>query len=169
MTSPTAFVCPCCGKQVNELPACTFKSPEYYFQIPENERPDNTWLTSDFCVVGDFRYIRTNLHVPIRGSDIPFVWGIWSSLSIENFNRYEAQFNQSEQSMLGAMFSWLSSALIGYPSTIGIPTRIVPQDGRLRPLVYVDEDHDHPLVVDIATGISPERAIELAMPFLPKH
>ena len=91
-------------------------------------------------------------------------WGVWGSLSKDNFKRYAETFDDDGQSKLGAMFSYFSSRLPGYPETLNETTTVHPRDGRQRPRVEFHSTSLHPLAVDQRDGISYERAIELASP-----
>lgn len=35
-------------------------------------------LNSDLCVIGEDRFIRVCLELPIHGFDAPFMWGVWT-------------------------------------------------------------------------------------------
>ena len=48
------------------------------------------FLTSDTCVIDDEHlFVRGCLEIPVHGSDDPFVWGVWVSLSEPNFFRFQ--------------------------------------------------------------------------------
>ncbi len=151
-----AFTCPCCGKEVVDLPELAYDAPLYYAGIPEAEKTRRTKLSSDFCSIdGEDFFVRAVCHLPIEGMDRDFGWGIWVSLSEENFKKYFDSYEDADQSKLGAMFGWFSNSLPGYPETLSLQTTVVPQDDDQRPLVYINEVHaDHPLFVEQREGIS---------------
>ena len=96
--------------------------------------------------------------LPVVGSDQAFGFGVWVSLSADNFARYVETFEDDDQSKLGAMFGWLSNRLPSYPDTINLQTTVVPQDGGARPQVWINEAHaEHPLYQEQHQGISKKR------------
>ena len=153
---PFAFTCPCCGQEVVGIPELGYDAPLYYALLSEEERQQRAKLSSDFCSIdGEDFFIRAVCRVPVEGTDQDFGWGVWVSLSEENFRRYFDSYEDPDQSRLGGMFGWFSNELPGYPDTRNLQTTVVPQDGNLRPLVYINDVHaDHPLFVEQREGIS---------------
>ena len=165
-----AWACGSCGKIHRGLPAIAFEAPAHYYSVPGEERSARVLLTPDSCVVDSSAfYVRTVLHVPVHGCRETLEWGVWSSLSEANFQRYLNAFDDLDQSRLGPMPSWFASILPGYPSTLNLRSRILPRDKRQRPSVEFDPAQDHPLVADIRDGIALERAIEFVEPVLHRH
>lgn len=160
---PFAFTCPCCGKQVVDLPELTYDAPHYYAALPEEERSRRAWLTSDFCSVDEEHFfIRAVCALPIEGMDRDFGWGVWVTLSEQNFRRYVETYEDAGQSRLGPMFGWFSNRLPGYPDTVNLQTTVVPRDDNLRPLVYVKDVHgDHPLFIEQRDGIPQAKLAQL--------
>jgi hypothetical protein len=160
---PFAFTCPCCGRQVVDLPELGYDAPVYYAAIPEAERPQRATLTSDLCTIDDEDFfIRAVCRVPIKERARDYGWGIWVSLSRENFKRYRDSYDAPDQSKIGPMFGWFSNALPDYPDTTKLQTTVVPQDGNQRPLVYInDANADHPLYVEQHEGISETRLAQI--------
>jgi hypothetical protein len=164
--SKITFTCACCGKTVSGLPDLAFDAPLYYALIPEAERAARARLDADFCVIdgedGEDRFIRAICPVPIRGTEEFFAWGVWVSLSVDSFERYRSSFEEPDQSKLGGMFGWLCNRLPPYPDTSQLQTSVILQDGRQRPLVWVNQAHDdHPLYIDQREGITTERLGEI--------
>jgi hypothetical protein len=167
MSGKIVYQCTRCEKVHEGLPAMTFDAPYYYYLLTEAERAARAVLTDDFCVVdGEDYFVRTVLEIPILGYADRLHWGVWSSLSRDNFGRYRDAFDDHDQSKLEPIFSWLASSLPDYPETLNIRSRIVPCDGRMRPQVELAPDESHPLALDQRNGISLERAIELVSPLL---
>jgi hypothetical protein len=161
------YTCALCDKVHEGLPAITFDAPALYYEIPEDERDERAHLSADFCVIDNEHYfVRTVLTLPIKQHAETLEWGVWGSLSTDNFKRYAETFDDDGQSKLGAMFSYFSSRLRGYPETLNETTTVHPRDGRQRPRVEFHSTSLHPLAVDQRDGISYERAIELASPAL---
>lgn len=121
-----------------------------------------TILTEDFCVVdGQYYYVRSILPLYIKGTDEEyFCFGVWSSLSKENFDRYVESFDSGAQSHIEPCFSYLSVSLQGFPDTCNLKSRLIMQDGQ-RPFVWISEDEDHPLVMLQNEGITFDEILEL--------
>lgn len=150
------FRCGVCGEAHQGIPDVGFEAPYYYYTVPEDEREDRCALTADLCVIdGEDRFVRGVLEVPIVGREDGFGWGVWSSVSRANFERYRATFD-ADQGELDPFPGWLSSRLPGYPDTLGLVVRARPRDGGLRPVVEL-APADHPLVADQRDGIALDR------------
>ena len=83
------YICGTCGKFHAELPM-EFAVPTLHcfsYSIPDNERESRCNLTSDLCNVDEHFFIRGCLEIPVLDGNGPFVWGVWASLSKENFKR----------------------------------------------------------------------------------
>jgi hypothetical protein len=161
--SDVTFTCACCGKTVAGLPDLAFDAPVHYASLSEAARAARAQLDVDFCVIdGEDRFIRAVCPVPIRDTEAYFGFGVWVSLGADSFERYRASFEAPDQSKLGGMFGWLCNRLPPYPDTLNLQTTVVPQDGRRRPLVWINEAHDsHPLYIDQRAGITTERLGEI--------
>jgi hypothetical protein len=110
---------------------------------------------------GEHFFIRCILHLPIIGStDQRFGYGVWSSLSRENFVRYAETFNSGAQGGLRSWFGYLSNRLHGYPDTFLLKCMVQPQDGRMRPALE-QEPSAHPLSLEQRDGITLDRVLEL--------
>lgn len=175
MLNRITFLCTQCDKQHEGLPAITYDAPDHYHGLTPEQRVTRAKLSKDFCAIandardGHAYYVRAVLKIPIVGQTDMLEWGVWGSLSEQNFKRYVQSFEDHDQSKLGPLFSWFASCLSGYPDTLNLRSNILPQDNGRRPLVVLDPEQDHLLVRDKANGISLERAIELVMPVLHKH
>jgi hypothetical protein len=140
--------------------------PHHYFASSAEERAESK-LTDDLCMTGDgFFFVRAVMETPILGEKTPLEWGVWGSLSEANFKRYVETFDDHDQGSLGGMFSYLNNELDGYSGSCGLQCELIPMDNRKRPMLVPYKDQDHLLVRDYWNGITAERAIALAMPFL---
>lgn len=168
---PFTFTCPCCGEEVVGLPDSAYAEPAYAHAIPEAERAARVKLSSDFCIVDDEDFfIRAVCPVPVVGTAQDFGWGIWVSLSRENFQRYVDSFEDADQSKLGGMFGWFSNQLPHYPDTLSLQTSVLPQDNNQRPLVYINEAHqDHPLFAEQREGMAQDKLAKLYAEHLCHH
>ncbi len=163
---PVSFRCSCCGRVITGLPDLAYDAPLHYHQLSEAERSERARLTSDLCTIGagegSDHFVRGVCLLPVAGSEETFGFGVWVSLSPENFRRYAETFENDDQSKLGAMFGWLCNSLPSYPETVNLQTTVVPQDGNARPEVWINQAHaEHPLYLEQRSGIARERLGEI--------
>lgn len=158
------FKCPKCTAWHSELPDIGYDRP-YYATGMTDEQKSLVFLTSDLCVIAetDF-FIRCVLPVPIKGTGETFGWGVWSSLSEQNFLRYQSSYDE-DMSDWDPMFGYLSNQLPDYPDTLLLKLSVQPRARGLRPLLTL-EPTDHPLAIDQREGISLEDVLKLVGPFL---
>ena len=152
------FKCPCCDKWHNEIPDVHCPMPDYAHDVPEADRKKRVFLTSDLCVVDkEHFFIRCLLLLPIKNYDESFGWGIWSSLSRQNFQRYYENYDD-DMSGWDPMFGYLSNQLSGYPDTHNLKLSVQLGSRGERPSVTL-EPTDHPLAVAQREGISMEKCL----------
>jgi hypothetical protein len=163
----TGVKCVSCGETHRGLFDLATDGPEHWQGSREKE-PNSALegrtdiLTEDFCVIeGRDRFIRCVLELPIVGSsEEVFGYGVWSTLSPANFDRYVETFDSGDQDDLGPWFGWFSNRLTGYPDTLNLKCQVHPRSGRQRPLIEL-EPTDHPLAVEQREGITIDRLMEL--------
>lgn len=144
------------------LPSFGWEYPLQYLLVPEHEREERVKLSSDTCVIDDkWFFVRGSLEVPVHDHEEPFSWGVWCSLSQDNFRRYGELFNQVDRIPGESFFGWLYSAVPGYPDTHQLKTMVRIRSWPTRPFVEL-EPTDHPLAVEQRHGITYERAREIA-------
>ena len=128
-------------------------APFYWDQASEAERAAEFELTPDFCIWrNEHFFVRGVLEIPLLDREGSFDFGIWSTLSAENFERYMALFDSPERASLGPMFGWFSNQLPGYPETLSLKCMVHPRDDGMRPAIEL-EATDHPLAVQQCHGI----------------
>ena len=98
--------------------------------------------------------------MPIEGRDDPFVYGVWSSLSRQSFERIYDLWDDPRRTGEPPYFGWLSNELPGYPETLNLPVDVVTAELGLRPELLL-RDGEHPLIKEQREGITFERAVEL--------
>lgn len=161
MGEAMTFTCTVCGEEHEGLPDFGFDAPAYYLQVPEAERAARCRLSSDFCVIdGQYHFVRAVLLIPVQGLAQAFGWGVWTSLSPENFRRCLDVWALDDPGEEGPYFGWLSSRLPFYPDTLELKLKVALQPGGQRPRLEL-EPSDHPLAVDQREGIPWTRAVEM--------
>ena len=100
--------------------------------------------------------------MPIIGAAETLRWGVWGSLSRDNFNKLRDVDDNANRAELPAMFSWLSTRLPEYPDTLSLKMYAHIQEPGLRPNFSL-ELTDHPLSQEYHKGIIPERVKEIMM------
>jgi hypothetical protein len=126
-----AFQCGTCGKLHEGSPSIAFPAPLYWTEIPEQERAERGKIDSDLCRADEHHFVRACLEIPIVGVSEGFLWGVWTSISADNFRRYLDTWDNPGET--DAYFGWLQSRLPGYPDTLNLRTMIRPQKAGLRP------------------------------------
>ncbi len=155
------FKCTSCHQWHEGMPTFGAEAPLYYHAIPAEERDRRCLLDSDTCVVDDeFFFVRGCLDIPVIGERERFSWGVWVSLSKENFAKFKQVFHEQKRSHIGPFFGWLSAALPLYPDTENLKTRAHLRDNGARPYIEV-EPTDHPLAVEQRNGIPVSRVAEI--------
>jgi hypothetical protein len=155
------FKCTSCGAWHEGMPTFAADAPLYFYAIPAGERGDRCVLGSDTCVVDDKTYfVRGCLEIPVHEQAEPFIWGVWVSLSRDNFKNFVACLDASKRSHVGPFFGWLSAELPLYPSTENLKTRAHLREDGIRPSIEL-EPTDHPLAIEQRNGISVVRLAEI--------
>jgi hypothetical protein len=126
-------------------------SPETHSVWPQS------FLNEDYCVIEnrDF-FVRGLINLPIVGTNQSFRWGVWGSLSRENFELQWRNEGNPNRATLPAMFSWLSTQISDYPETLSLKMYLHTQEVGIRPN-FALEPTDHPLSLEFHKGITPER------------
>jgi hypothetical protein len=120
-----------------------------------------TFLDEDYCAIDDESFfVRGVIHLPIIGSRETFRWGVWGSLSRENFEILMNMEKQNDQVELPNMFSWMSTRLEEYPDTVNLKMYAHFQGRGQRPDFEL-EPTDHLLSREYHHGITPERVKEI--------
>ena len=157
------YVCSYCGKRHAGLPMdFAFNAPYYWTDELAEKDPENNFLNPDVCVIGgrDF-FVRGVIEIPVVDKDETFNWGVWVSLSKENFKRYLLVYGTPDELKEKPYFGWLSNEIPIYPKTLNIKTHVHLQGNTLRPKIELDHSNDHPLCQEQHTGISMARVHEI--------
>lgn len=157
-----SFKCSECNEVHEGSPSFSFRAPAPYLE-QSNDVQEAGELGSDLCKFrdedGEHFFIRVVLEIPIQDVGEPFTWGVWVSLSEQNFERYIDTYD--EPKLDDCYFGWLCNYLPYYESTYALKTNVRPQSGGLRPYIEL-QDHSHALEIDYHHGITAERAQEIA-------
>lgn len=135
--------------------------PEFWTDDLDQDRLSG--LSSDQCVIrGEQFFVHGLIEIPVIDSDELFSWGVWVSLSQENYDRmaqlWETQGRENEP----PYFGWLSTQLPVYaPTTINLKTHVHTRPVGERPFIEL-EPTDHPLAVEQRKGITLARVREFA-------
>jgi hypothetical protein len=155
------FRCHTCGKWHEGLPLDYAYDAPHYWSDDLKSDPDS-FLNSDLCVIKnqDF-FVRGLIEIPVRGSDQPFRWGVWTSLSKKNFDKIAELWDNPKLLDEPAYFGWLSSSIGIYPETLNLKANVHSRSIRERPLIVL-EPTDHPLSIEQRDGLSIQRIREIA-------
>ena len=157
------FDCACCGQHHDTLPmGYGTAAPDAFQSLTDAERQTRAELNDDLCVLDDQHYfVCGNLEIPIIGSDEPFIWTVWVSLSPVNFQRTIQLWETPGREKEPPSFGWLSTRLSLYPETLNLKTMAHTRPVGQRPFIQL-EPTDHPLAVEQREGITRARIQEIA-------
>jgi hypothetical protein len=158
-----------------------FDEPAYWGEEQEKEsrwanlipiaikKPSGNFLNTDLCVINkEHFFVRGVILLPIIGTNESFRWGVWGSLSRENFETLLKMDDDPKCTELPKMFSWLSCQIPEYPDTLNLKMYAHIQEPGVRPHFEL-ESTDHPLAQEYHHGITPERVKEIMLRRLPAH
>ena len=156
------FRCASCGEWHGELPLAFHAEAPAYWSEAAAADPDNE-LSSDQCVIGEHQFIRGLVRLPLVDGDQPFEWGVWVTLSAENFVRAGELWETEGREAEPPMFGWLATELGLYePSTLNLATMVHTQPVGFRPHIVLDPTDDHPLAVEQREGVTLARVEAIA-------
>ncbi len=158
MAAIFSFRCSCCDEVHEGSPSFSFNAPIHYTWLTDAEK-ENAYLGTDLCYIGDDRFIRACLEVPIVGVEEPFMWGVWVSLSQSSFERYRDTYD--EPVVEDEYFGWFCNRLPFYPDTLSLKTMVHPRSGGIRPWLDLEKT-SHSLSADFHHGLTIARAQEIA-------
>jgi hypothetical protein len=152
----------------------SYRSPYYWNQEHEtasdaillpswSKNRRKTFLDEHYCAINDDDFfVRGTIHLPIVGAAETFRWGVWGSLSRENFETLLKTREDPKRTELPAMFSWLSTQLPEYPDTLNLKMYAHIQEPGVHPHFRLEQT-DHPLSLEYHNGITPEHVKEIMM------
>ena len=150
-----------------------YDSPHYWSEAHEessrvagllpigSKNRSETFLNEDYCAINDRDFfVRGLVQLPIIGTADNFCWGVWGSLSRENFETLLKEEEDPKRVELPAMFSWLSTQIPECPDTLSLKMYACIQEPGNRPIFELEKT-DHPLSLEFHEGITPERVKEI--------
>jgi hypothetical protein len=155
------FTCATCGKEHDGIPAYAADRPVQFWDVPEEKRESDVFLTSDSCVIANrFFFIRGCIEIPVHESDERLEWGVWISLKEENFFMWQDAYDLAERAHIGPFFGWLCTLIPAYPSTLNLKTMAHLRNNGTRPQIIL-EPSVHPLSIEQSEGIGMKRLQEI--------
>ena len=166
-----------CGtcEEWHEGPCLDFSYDAPYYWVEEHEKANEarllgteashskTFLNEDFCAIEDQDFfVRGIIHLPIIGAAETLRWGVWGSLSRDNFQTLIKMNDDPKRVELPPMFSWLSTQIPEYPDTLSLKMYAHIQQVDWRPTFEL-EPSDHPLAEEYHKGITPERVKQIML------
>ncbi|MBO2458344.1 DUF2199 domain-containing protein [Actinomadura violacea] len=161
MSERSGFLCSGCGQHHDELPM-NFSAPAPDLWSPLLAEDPESYLTSDLCVIkGQAFFVHGLVEIPVTDTGETFSWGVWVSLSRDNFDRTVILWETPGRESEPAYFGWLSTSLPLYsPATGDLKTNLHTRPIGERPFIEL-EPTDHPLAVEQRTGITRARVQQI--------
>ena len=161
------FHCAKCGTphDAGELEP-TFDAPLAYYQVPEAERAQRTFLTPDKCGVRDTTdtrrqyFLRVVMPIPVRGEAQPCYWGVWVEVVPEVLKRIDELWEDPAQSNEPPLPARLANGIAEYPGSLGLQGHLRLVDPYTRPTFYLAPNSGHDLLRVQTEGVWPETVIE---------
>jgi len=162
MPNAVEFTCSCCGERHAATPMGYSTTAPAIWDQSFADAPD-CLLSADQCVIkGQHYFVKGLIEIPVLGLDDVFSWGVWVSLSPENFARMGDLWDTPGRESAEPYFGWLTTELPVYsPSTINLKTNVHTRPVGERPLIEL-EPTDHPLAVEQRRGITADRVRQIA-------
>ena len=130
-------------------------------QYLDVERLPHNFLSEDLCIYeGQDYFVRGTIPLPIIGTSETFRWGVWGSLSEENFKQLVSMFDDPKRVELPPMFSWLSNQIEEYDDTLNLKMYAHLNEPDKRPTFEL-EPKEHQLSQEYYHGITAERVKEI--------
>jgi hypothetical protein len=162
------FTCATCGERHSGLFDIAFDYPDPW-SGPHEKEPNGAVqmalddgrdiLSEDFCLMGEDRFVRAVLPLPLIGTNESLAFGVWGTLSQVKFLEYTEHFDDVHGSQMLPSLSWLSNRLPRAGHT-PVRTQLLAQNGRQRPILKITEP-DHPFYETQSDGLSYEALLEI--------
>ena len=158
-----SFRCSSCGAEHSGVPLVWGpNAPERLRLVPRNEWASRVSISQDDCVIDRETFlVRGCLDLPIRGTNEPFRWLVWTLVSREGHRFTMSPWRRLLRLRHPPYLAVLDTVLPYEPSSAGLAAEIRSAGPGYRPNVAVS-DSTHPLAIEQRNGIALERAYELA-------
>jgi hypothetical protein len=154
--------CHTCGTEHEGDPLCFGLEAPWRFFVPENEFARRVLLNADVCVVDEQHFfVRGHIEIPIREYAGPFIFAVWTSLSLPSFRHMFERWEAADRAADPPYFGWLGSTIPVYPETLNLKLSVQSCAPGIVPRITV-EPTEHPLALDQRNGISVQRWHQLA-------
>lgn len=154
------YICTQCGNEHDQWPSLTYKAPDQYAALAQEDKESIAEINQDFCIIKreghTDRFIRCTLTQKVKDHCEDLDYGLWVSLSEKSFNDYTEHFKNEHHH--AEYFGWLCNDIQGYQFEKSIPTTVLTRNGNQRPEIVPHSESDHPFVKDYYAGVSKEEA-----------
>ena len=162
------FVCTVCGQYHDErLLDAVAPVPDRWLELSRWQRVRSRRARSICRIRDGLRdrfYLRGIVELPVAELDDSFRWGVWAEVGREDFERAWKRWDDADAA--GDEYRGTLDNHLPYPAeTRGLAVLLRERGGDDVPLIEVLEDA-HPLAHEQRSGISVERADELAAPYV---
>lgn len=140
-----------------------YHAPAPAVWTPDLDDDPESELQPELCVVrGEEFFLHGIIRLEVLDGDDDFDWGVWVSLSPDNYERAVDLWDTPGRETEPPYFGWLTTELPTYArSTLLLKTSVHTRPVGLRPLIVL-EPTDHPLAVEQREGITVARLEEIA-------
>ncbi|MDQ3033126.1 MAG: DUF2199 domain-containing protein [Myxococcota bacterium] len=153
------FRCRTCDQEHIGLPVFGPDAPAAYSALDEPARAD-ALLGSEQCELGERRFLRARLTIPLTDRHETFAWLVWVELSALDHERAIELWEQEGREREPPMSGTLAVALPFYPSTEGLKVELRTMPVGERPEARVTVEH--PLRSEQTAGIPVAEAVRRA-------
>jgi len=134
MSQSFSFQCFKCNEIHEGVPSFNFEAPALYYDIPETERENRTFLTSDACVIDDeYFFAKGFLLLPVAGLEETLTFTPWVSLSEDNFLKFQESLDIAHALQYEPMLGWFCNNIDGFGDCEGLKTNLIFQNNNNRP------------------------------------
>jgi len=165
MSPSFSFQCSKCNEIHEGVPSFSFDAPALYYDIPETDRENRTFLTSDACVIdNEYFFAKGFLELPVDGLEETLTFTPWVSLSEDNFFKFQESLDIADALQYEPMFGWFCNNIDGFGDCEGLKTNLIFQNNN-RPYINIERS-EHPLSSAYHDGISQELMIVVIEDYL---
>ncbi|WP_158827201.1 DUF2199 domain-containing protein [Mucilaginibacter lacusdianchii] len=158
MSAPVTFTCSCCGQVYDEMPLCFGgQYPDYYFDVPPDEREARIELSESLCVIDDHYFHRGRITIPIIDYEEDLTFNVWTTISKANFELRSELWDDPKRIEQQPYFGWLQTLVPTYGSTLNLKTIAHESEVGYIPAIKVTDDHQ--LRYDQEHGITFQEAL----------